>query len=214
MPTVDSISALKDALWPQLYMHWITQEVFSFTWWFTVLFLCVGYLIWWKLLDKSRLIELLLFGSLLAVMSALVDTLADNLRLWRYLVKIFPFTPAFFPYHLTLTPIVLMIVYQYTDNWGRYLIGSVLVAAIYSFVIAPLFVAVGEVQLLKWNHGYTFLTFIARAITARGIMILCKHIQTLHQGQTETSHNFMPAYQPVTKPLPDTEADKKGGSDK
>jgi hypothetical protein len=54
---------------------------------------------------------------LLAVMSAIIDTVADNLMLWQYTVKIFPFTPAFFPFHLTLAPITLMIVYQYTDNW-------------------------------------------------------------------------------------------------
>lgn len=214
MPTIESISALKDELWSQLYTHWVTQELFSFPWWFTVIFLCIAYIIWWKLLDKSRLIELLLFGSLLAVMSALVDTLADNLRLWRYLVKIFPFTPAFFPYHLTLTPIILIIVYQYTDTWTKYLIGTVFVAGIYSFIIAPLFVAVGEVQLLKWNHGYTFLTFIARAITARGILMLCKHIQSLHQDQKKSSQTFWEIYQPVIKPMPNSDEDKEDGSSK
>jgi hypothetical protein len=186
MTYTEKIYAIKILLWDQLYTSWITEELFSFPWWFTVIFMLVGYLIWWKLLDKSRLIELLLFGTLLAVMSAVVDTIADNLTLWQYKVRIFPFAPAFFPFHLTLAPITLMLVYQYTNNWYRFFIGAVLAAVIYSFGIAPLFVAIGEVQLLKWNHGYTFITFIARAVTARWILMLCKHIQSSYQGQSKS----------------------------
>jgi|GEM_PF-3062920 len=147
-------------------------------------------------------------------MSAFIDTIADNLTLWQYKVKIFPFTPVFFPFHLTLAPITLMIVYQYTNSWMRYLIGTVLAAAIYSFAIAPLFVAVGEVQLLKWNHSYTFITFIARAIIARWILMLCKHIQGSYQGESESSSIFAPIFQPTAKPLPNTDDDKKGESDR
>ncbi|HWR42216.1 CBO0543 family protein [Sporomusa sp.] len=214
MPTIESINEIQNMLWPQLYTHWVNVEIFSFPWWFSVLFLAVSYIIWWKLLDKSRLIELLLFGSLLAVMSAVIDTIADNLMLWQYLVKIFPFTPAFFPFHLTLAPITLMIVYQYTNNWSRYLLGTVFAAAIYSFIIAPLFVAIGEVQLLKWNHGYTFITYIVRALMARWVLILCKHIQGSYQGQPKSMQLFTPFCQPALKPLPNTKDDKEGGSEK
>lgn len=214
MPTNESIYEIKNMLWPQLYTHWVNQELFSFPWWFTVLFLIVSYIIWWKLLDKSRLVELLLFGSLLAVMSAVIDTIADNLMLRQYKVKIFPFTPGFFPYHLTLAPIILMLVYQYMNNWRNYFIATVFVAAIYSFAIVPLFVAIGEVQLLNWNHGYTFITMIARAVIARGILMFCKHIQVSHQRQSEPLHSFWPIYQPTAKPLPAKEDDEEGWSDK
>lgn len=213
MTILEMIAATKNELWSQLYAHWVNSELFSFPWWFSVLFLIASYIIWWKLLDKSRLVELLLFGSLLAVMSAIVDTIADNLLLWQYIVKIFPFTPAFFPFHLTLAPIILMIVYQYTDNWYKYLISTVFAGVVYCFVIAPLFVAIGEVQLLNWNHGYTFITFIARAMIARWILILCKQIQCSYEGQSEYSHRFTPIFQPTAKPLPDTKSDKEDGSD-
>jgi hypothetical protein len=214
MTNLEMIAATKNALWNQLYTSWITTEIFSFPWWFSILFLIASYIIWWKLLNKSRLLELLLFGSLLAVMSAIIDTIADNLVLWQYLVKIFPFTPAFFPFHLTLAPIILMIVYQYTDNWYKYLIGTVFAAVIYCFVIAPLFVAIGEVQLLKWNHGYTFITFIVRAMIARWILILCKQIQCSYEGRSESLHRFTPLFQPTAKPLSDTKTDEEGGADK
>lgn len=207
MTTLETITTTKTELWNQLYASWISTEVFSFTWWFTILFLIISYIIWWKLLDKSRLVELLLFGSLLAVMSAIIDTIADNLLLWQYIVRIFPFSPAFFPYHLTLAPILLMIVYQYANNWSKYLIGIVCAGVIYCFVIAPLFVAIGEVRLLRWNHGYTFITFIARAMIAQWLLILCKQIQCSYEGQS--AHSFTPIFQPTTKPLPKIGDDKE-----
>lgn len=214
MSNMEMMATVKTELWNLSYSSWINSELFSFPWWFSVIFLIIGYIIWWKLLDKSRLIELLLFGSLAAVMSAIIDTAADNLVLWQYTVRIFPFMPAFFPYHLTLAPIVLIIVYQYTDNWYKYLIGTVFAAAVYSFAIIPLFVAIGEVRLINWNYGYNFLTFLARAILARWLLILCKQIQFSHEGQSASLHRFTPIYQPTAKPLPDTKKDSEGGSDK
>lgn len=214
MTNPEMIAATKNMLWNQLYTSWITTEIFSFTWWFTVLFLFASYFIWWKLLDKSRLIELLLFGSLLAVMSAVVDTIADNLLLWQYLVRIFPFTPAFFPFHLTLAPILLMIVYQYSDTWSKYFIGTVFAGIIYCFIIAPLFVAIGEVRLLNWNHGYTFITFITRAMIARWIVILCKQIQCTYEGQSKSLHRFTPIFQPTAKPIANKKDDKEDWPDK
>lgn len=211
MTYLPMIYETKNILWSQLYTSWITEELFSFPWWFTVISMVAAYIIWWKLLDKSRLIELLLFGSLMAVMGAVTDTIADNLTLWQYKVKILPFTPGFFPYHLTLAPIIFILVYQYAGNWPRYLIGSLAVTAVYSFAVVPLFIAVGEVQLFKWNHGYTFISVIARALTARWVLEGCKKVQNSYQKAWEHSHRFMQTC-PATKPLPDMEEDREGGS--
>lgn len=183
MTNLELIYETKIVLWNLQYTSWINEELFSFTWWFTLLFMAVGYVIWWKLLDKSRFIELLLFGSLLAVIAAVTDTIADNLTLWLYKVRIFPLMPAFFPYHLTLIPIFLMLVYQYTKKWSTYLLGTVLASVIYSFVFVPLFVAVGEIQFIKWNYGYTFMLTLVRAVLARWVLMLSKHIQTSYRGE-------------------------------
>lgn len=56
MANPEMMAATKSVLWNQLYTSWITAEIFSFTLWFTILFLFVSYLICWKLLDKSTMI--------------------------------------------------------------------------------------------------------------------------------------------------------------
>ncbi|QJW47653.1 hypothetical protein HA075_18900 [bacterium BFN5] len=213
MTNLEMIYATKNLLWSQLYTSWITEELFSFPWWFSVVSLIISYIIWWKLLDKSRLVELLLFGSLVAVMSIIIDTVADNLTLWQYKVKIFPFTPGFFPYHLSLAPLMLMLVYQYTNHWRSYVISTVFAGLIYCFVMIPTFVFIGEAQLYKWNHGYTFITFTARAMIGRWILMLCKHIQSSYQDQKEDFQSTWLMSQPVLKVPPDNEAEKGSRSD-
>ncbi|MPM64791.1 hypothetical protein SDC9_111680 [bioreactor metagenome] len=209
MANAETIVALKALLWDLQYTSWITEELFSFQWWFNIIFLVAIYTVWWKLVDKSRLIELLLFGSLLAVMAAIVDTVADNLRFWHYAVRTLPFSPSFFPFHFSIVPLIFMIVYQRTHNWYQYLLVTLFASMIYSFIIAPLFVAVGTMQLLNWNHGYTFISVVARAIFARGVLVLCAHIQGSYQQQSFSFKRFTPNYQPAQKPLPNTKVDKE-----
>lgn len=166
----------------------------------------MSYFLWWKLLDKTKLVELLLFGSLIAVVSAFIDLIAENLVLCQYTVKILPFSPAFFPFHLTIAPLVLMLVYQYSDSWNRFLRYSVIAGGIYAFAIIPLFVLVGEVRLIHWNYFNNFITFLARAIICRWILLQCMQIQTSHQGQSASPH-FRPIYQPTSKPVPPSQED-------
>lgn len=166
-----------------------------------MLFLVTSYFIWWKLLKKSKLVELLLFGSLIAVMSAFIDLIAENLVLWQYTVKILPFSPAFFPFHLTLAPIALMLVYQYSDSWNKFLMYSVIAGGIYAFAIIPLFVLVGKVRLIHWNYFNNFITFLARAIFCRWILLQCLQIQTSYQGHSANRQFFKPICQPTSKPV-------------
>ena len=207
MTNHEMIASIKIDLWQRLYSTWLTTELFSFTWWFSVLFLGISYFLWWKLLDKSKLVELLLFGSLIAVVSSFIDLIAENLVLWQYTVKILPFSPAFFPFHLTLAPLVLMLVYQYSDSWNKFLRYSVIAGGIYAFAIIPLFVLVGESRLIHWNYFNNFITFLARAIFCRWILLQCMQIQTSYQGQSANRQFFRPIYQPTSKPVPPSQED-------
>lgn len=209
MTNYEAIYATKMLLWEQLYSSWINYELFSFPWWVTMSSLITIYIIWWKLLDKSRIIELLLFGSLLAVMSILIDTVADNLMLWQYKVRLLPFAPAFFPYHLTIAPIILILVYQYTHNWKFFLLWTALSGAIYSFVVIPGFVALGEVHLIKWKYHYNFITFFLRAFIGRWLLIQCKQLEILYHDKSTSTHFFTPHFQPIAKKTPTTEDTEK-----
>lgn len=209
MTYYEEIYVTKKILWEQLYSSWINYELFSLPWWVTIGALITIYFIWWKALDKSRIIELLLFGSLLAVMSALIDTVADNLMLWQYKVRLLPFSPAFFPYHLTIAPIILMLVYQYTSTWKSFLLWTAISGAIYSFVFIPTFVSLGEVHLLRWKYHYNFITFFLRACVGRWLLMLFKQFEFAYHSKSAPTHFFSSYFQHITKKLPAENTKKK-----
>jgi hypothetical protein len=141
----------------QSYQRWSTQELFSFPWFFNIAVLIVFYIIWIKLVDKQYLKELLLFGSFIAVSASFIDIVAITMGLWEYKVRLFPVSPAPFPFDYTVIPILYMLVMQYTSSWGGYILGSLLASGIFSFVISPVYVFLGIKQYHKFNHFYMFI---------------------------------------------------------
>lgn len=78
----------------QSYQHWLSSELFTFGWYVSVGVVLVTYAIWFKLVDKRMIKDLLLLGSLCAVAFATVDsTLVGYLGLWTFNIKLFPFNP-------------------------------------------------------------------------------------------------------------------------
>lgn len=70
-----------------------------------VAFILFYYAMWWKLTDKRRISDLLLFGSLLAVIRFIVDILGVTAGLWIYKVHILPTSQSVFLHALTITPL-------------------------------------------------------------------------------------------------------------
>lgn len=151
-----SLYSIRMEYWQESYNHWLTQEIFTFPWFFNIVFLLVLYVIWIKIVDKSRLRELLLYGALLSVASVLVDLIAVTIGLWEYNISLFPLSPAPFPFDFTVLPILYMIVLQYTSSWRNYFIGSLLAAFVFSFIIEGVYIWL-EIKILhKFNLFYMF----------------------------------------------------------
>jgi hypothetical protein len=164
--------------WQEAYKRWITQEIFTFPWFFNIAFLIILYIVWVKIVDKKRLSELLLFGSLLAVASVLVDLIAVTIGLWEYSVSLVPVSPAPFPFDLTVVPIFYMIVLQYTSSWKEYLIGALIAGAVFSFIVIPIYVWLG----IKVFHNFTlFYMFIVVLIVTIAIKAIFNWIVSIEK---------------------------------
>ena len=163
--TEKSLYELKMELWSQSYKHWVTKEFLSFPWFFNIAFLLVLYVVWIKLVDKRRLRDLLLFGSLIAVAATFMDIIAVTTGLWHYNVRLFPISPAPFPFDFTVIPIFYMLVMQYTSTWRGYLIGSLIASGTFSFIVAPVYVLLKIKEYHKVNHFFVFiLIFVMTSI--------------------------------------------------
>jgi hypothetical protein len=156
----ESLHDIQREFWFQSYQRWSTQELFSFPWFFNIAILITFYIVWIKLVDKQRLRDLLLFGSFIAVSANFIDIVAITIGLWEYKVRLFPISPAPFPFDYTVIPILYMLVMQYTSSWRSYILGSLLASGIFSFVITPVYVFLGIKQYYKFNHFYMFILVV------------------------------------------------------
>lgn len=202
MNTIETIHQLRLQLWNISYSDYLNQALFSYQWWGIVALLIIFYILWWKLVDKTRLIEILLFGSFVTVMSTLFDLWGISAARWQYNIGLLPFQLAPFPFDYSVVPILLMISYQYSSSWLTYIINSSLSSAFISFVVGPLFRYFGIMSYFDWNFIYFFLANIAMAAMARIVILLI--LQTVESSRTEntTANGYNSIAQPATKPLP------------
>jgi len=82
MDTAGQIHQLKLALWSLAYSQWKTETLFSVKWWALIGLIAIVYALWWKIVDKRRLSQILLFGSFVATGMIVMDIIASNAVLW------------------------------------------------------------------------------------------------------------------------------------
>jgi hypothetical protein len=168
--------------WHSSYQRWISQELFSFQWFFIISVMFILYIVWIKLVDKRRLKDLLLFGSFISVVGAFIDIVGVSTGLWEYKVRLFPFSPALFPFDYTIVPILYMLVFQYTSTWRGYLIGSLLASAINCFAVNPIYVMVGILRYRKFNYFYLFIVIFVLTTIIKAIYNWVSNIQQRKNG--------------------------------
>lgn len=163
-------------LWKVLLADW-KSDVVTLKYWGVVTFIVIAYAIWYRLTDKRRLADLLLFGSLLAVMRMIIDEYAVTAGLWYYRVRILPLPPSIFLYNLTITPLTVMLAQQYSSNWKQFFMWSAVACAFIYFGILPIFVKINLVVFMHWNYFYGFTVMYIATILSRAAFHLIIQVQ-------------------------------------
>jgi len=196
MTTTDMINHLRIELWNLTYTQWKTQTLFSIQWWSMIVFVAIFYAIWWwVLVDKGRLSQILLFGSFVAVQRIVMDIVGTNTVLWSYNLRLTPFYPSPFVHDFTLTPLALMLVYQYCHSWKKFLVWAGVVTGIISFVFFPILSMFGFLKLYHWNDFYSFVLIIVIASLSRWALLRTLNIQQNYGSAKDrsTTLNDQPA---------------------
>lgn len=185
MSTGELVHELRLQLWNVTYARYLNQELFSYQWWGILIMLFISYSLWWKLADKSRLVELLLFGSYVAVSSTVVDIWGVTTAHWQYNIRIFPILPAPFPFDYTVIPILLMLAYQYGKDWRQYLFWAAIGSAVFSFIMSPIFAVTGIKTFFQWNFAYFFIIMLIIGVVSRVFILLT--IQVMENARKKDS---------------------------
>jgi hypothetical protein len=119
--TIDEISKANEVLSKLMTQRWFSQELFTIKWWGLAGYLVLSYVLCFKLLDKKRLVELLLYGSLASVFSVVLDIFLENRNLFLYKARLLPMIPSIFIYDITALPLYYMVLYQHAATWKKYL---------------------------------------------------------------------------------------------
>ena len=158
-------------------LHWLRQEVFTFQFWLLIALLILPWFLWWKLADKKRFFELLIFGLLVETIVTVLDELGCQLNFWEYRYDIEPLFPRLIPMNFTMLPISYMLIYQYFMRWKTYLIASSIIATCFAFIGEPIFNYLNIYELLNWRHIYSFPIYILLAVIFKLVMIPIIKIQ-------------------------------------
>lgn len=211
MVTDDQVRQAAEHLYNLIYTQWVTQHFLSPTWFFQVLFVLFSYALFFYLVDKKRITQILLFGSLVAVSFAVYDSIGEQLGQWEYLKLILPFSPNFFLGDLTLIPLYAMLVYQYTSSWKAFLLWITVWAGLFVFVVFDfLYSALDIFHYLTPIAKYLdFILFLIDGIIARGILIaLLKREAERGNIVSKTSLSSLLA-QPAMKPSNKEDTDQE-----
>lgn len=150
--------------------HWLKYEIFTPQFWFLTAVLILPWIVWWKLVDKNRFLEIIIYGLFISTIVTLLDEIGCQLNWWEYLYDIEPLYPRLIPMNFTILPIIYMMLYQYFPDWKAFLVGSTVMSSVASFIFEPLLKMSGIYVLLEWKYLYSFPIYIILAALCKGLV--------------------------------------------
>jgi hypothetical protein len=202
MITFEMIRQAKMTLHNLVYIKWIVDDVFSPKWWGFVALIAFSYILCFSLLDKRRFTQILLFGSLITVLTIVFDIFGSNFDLWSYKSRLIPTIPSPVVYDLTIVPLYYMLAYQYSRNWKTFFIWNAVTAGIIGFAYFPFLSAIQVVVLGEhWSYfGFFAVNFIF-AIIARTVVVGIMTLESKHLNSYSLDVSLNVVSQPAMKPL-------------
>ncbi len=170
-PAYDKILPLNTELGRLVLENYLQDDIHKWTIWLTLVVSIAFVALWWLAADRRRFLEVTLFGTLMLIMSTTFDAAGFTLNLWVYPDKVMPLLPAL-TFDYIVVPVAFLLVYQKYGRWGPFIIASVLVAAVYSFIAEPIVVWLNLTLYLKWHYAYSFVVYIGMAVVAKLLMTL------------------------------------------
>ncbi|WP_230499850.1 CBO0543 family protein [Sutcliffiella rhizosphaerae] len=149
---------------------WIIQSTMAdLRWWLLFLSLFFPWVIWWKIVDRTRVFEILSYGLFWSVMATWLDLLGTTNHLWRYPFKLLDQIPSLLPADIAVIPVLYMLNYQFARTWKSFIIGAIFLAFLFSYVLEPIFTTFRMLEFMNWSHSISFIAFFFLGIVTKGI---------------------------------------------
>jgi hypothetical protein len=169
-PSYEQIRILHQELYDMRMEYWISHNLFSFQWWILLVVLLVPWIIWFRFVDKSRITQILLFGTLIIILVMMLDNFGVELHLWSYPYQLTSIVTNLLPVDQGMLVVAHMFLYQYFPNWKKFILANIVMAIIFTFVLEPLTVWSGIYKLENWRYIYSLPLYILKAILIKWLV--------------------------------------------
>ncbi len=102
-------------------------------------FKCAFLFVFYLLIDRQRIIFILLVFFISFVLVGTVDELGKFFGVWSYPHQLLVFTHRFNSVDFAVIPVILTLVYQFFSKWKFYWIASLIASAFIAFIGVPIF---------------------------------------------------------------------------
>lgn len=150
--------------------YWQHHVFLSFQWWILLFALVFPWIFWFIFVDKQRIKDILLFGTILSLLIALMDELGVSLDFWSYPYKLIQILPNLVAVDFGLIIVVHMLIYQHFTSWKGFITVNVVVALLYSFIGEPITVKLDIYQLDHWKYIYSFPIYVIKAMFVKWLV--------------------------------------------
>lgn len=182
----DQIIRIKIQLRALIIQHYLHYEQFGLVWWMGIACIIILPFIWWKMVDKKRLLELCLFGLIMSFGAAILDVIGSQMVLWQYHINILLPVSMLLPVNFVIVPAINIIVYQKCPQWGRYITVCMIIAAFLAFGLEPFAVWIGQYKLISWRYIYSFPIYLVINIIAKILTERLKKVQGMSKISSQT----------------------------
>ncbi|OIJ22432.1 hypothetical protein BKP45_07300 [Anaerobacillus alkalidiazotrophicus] len=182
-PTWEEIVNLREILKETNVQYWLNENLFTFPWWFLLITMILFWVIWWIIVDKSKLMEILLYGIMATVIVILLDVIGVSLMLWGYPNMLTPLIPPIFAIDVGHLPVLYMALYQYFPSWKSFLAAMIIAAFVFAFIFEPFTVWLGIYELNNWKYIYSFPIYILIGVFLKWLLIKVKCLESYSSSQ-------------------------------
>ncbi|WP_421378205.1 CBO0543 family protein [Bacillus salacetis] len=162
---------MEDQLYTLEAKGWYIYEFLTAEWWLLLCFFIFPWIIWVVLKKRKWMVESILFGLMIMLITVLLDTVGLQFGVWEYPIVFVPVIPRAFPFDLSMVPVPYMLMFQYFRTWKSFSTALIVMAAAYAFIGEPFCEWLKLVQYLKWNYFYSFVYYIAAGLCIRFFII-------------------------------------------
>lgn len=170
-PTLEELIEQEKIVFEMMEQYWLQNSLFTWQWWLLLALAIIPWFIWWRLVDKRRLFEILTFGLTILFISIILDIIGQSYLLWIYPHRIHWATaPPILPYDTTVMPVAYMLTYQYATSWKAFIKWMIIVGLVYAFIAEPFLKWINVYKTLNWKYYYSFPIYIGLGLLTKWLV--------------------------------------------